>query len=270
MRASGGGNVFSYNYTDDAFGSQYPDSPEAGINAGHYTTPHLELLEGNYSQNYKGDSYWGNSIYITVFRNWLSGLRAAHPPLNTYSVVTDCRHQYGDYTNRIAVDVQAYSFYQNFIGNVLGMNGQKLLTEPSGCDEGPETGFRPQVTTTTQWNSANNHNPVIMWQIGTYQATVNTTGDWSFVDRTINTQLRNGNWDWVTKALHWIRHRWGTTDGGATAVTIPNSFYLTSRPAFFGTSQWPWVDPTTGTTYTLPAMYCFQHNKMPTCLQPTS
>jgi hypothetical protein len=40
MRGTGGGNVFAYNYTDDAFGSAYPDSPEAGINAGHYTTPH--------------------------------------------------------------------------------------------------------------------------------------------------------------------------------------------------------------------------------------
>jgi hypothetical protein len=52
MRGSGGGNVFAYNYTDDAFGSAYPDSPEAGIKAGHYTTPHLELLEGNYGQNF--------------------------------------------------------------------------------------------------------------------------------------------------------------------------------------------------------------------------
>jgi hypothetical protein len=266
MRASGGGNVFAYNYTDDAFGSQYPDSPEAGVNAGHYTTPHLELLEGNYSQNYKGDSYWGNSIYITAFRNWLSGLRAAHPPLNTYSVTTDCRHQYGDYTNRIAVDVQAYSFNNNFIGNVLGMNGEKLLTEPSGCDVGPETGFTLQITTTAQSNTAGNQNPVIMWQIGSYQATVNTTGNWSFVDTTINTQLRNGNWDWATGAEHWYGTG-GTTDGGATAVTIPNSFYLTSKPAFFGSQTWPWVDPTTGTTYTLPAMYCFQHNEMPTCLQ---
>ena len=50
-------------------------------------------------------------------------------------------------------------------------------------------------------------------------------------------------------------------------MTIPNSFYLTSKPAFFGKKQWPWVDPTTGAIYTLPAMYCFQHNKMPTCLE---
>jgi hypothetical protein len=267
MRASGGGNVFAYNYTDDAFGSTYPDSPEAGANAGHYTTPHMELLEGNYSHNYKGDTYWGNSIYIAAFRNWFSALRAAHPPLKTYSIVTDCLHQYGDYTGRTAVDIQAYSFYHSLVGNVLGLNGQKLLTEPSGCDEGPETAFTPQVTTTTEWNTANDQNAVIMWQIGTYQATVNSTGNWSFVNSTVNTQLRNGNWDWATGTQDWYGLG-GTTDGGATPVTLPNSFYLTSQPAFWPSGYaWPWVDPTTGTTNTLPAMYCFQQNKMPTCLQ---
>jgi len=263
MRASGGGNVFAYNYTDDAFGSQYPDSPEAGVNAGHYTTPHLELLEGNYSQNFKGDSYWGNSIYITVFRNWLSAKRAARAPLNTYSVTTDCLHQYGDYTGRTAVDVQAYSFYQSFVGNVLGMNGQQLLVQPSGCDEGPETAFTELVTTTAQSNAADSQNAVVMWYFGSYQATVNTTGNWSFVDTTFNTQTLNGNWDWATRAQHW----YGMGGTGATPVTIPNSLYLSSTPAFFGTNPWPWVDPTTGTTYTLPAKYCFEHNKMPTCLQ---
>jgi hypothetical protein len=271
MRATGGGNVFAYNYTDDAFGVQYPDSPEAGINAGHYTTPHLELLEGNYSQNFKGDSYWGNSIYITAFRNWFSARRAAHAPLNTYTYANpgngNCLEHYGDYAggSRAPVDVQAYSFYNNFIGNVIGMKGQQLLTEPSGC-VGPQTSFVLQITTTSQWNTSHSANDFPMWQIGTYQATVNITGNWSFVDTTVNTQTRNGNWDWTTGAQHWYGTG-GTTDGAVTPVAIPNSLYLTSKPAFFGTQTWPWVDPTTGTTYKLPAKYCFEHNKMPTCLQ---
>jgi hypothetical protein len=29
--------------------------------------------------------------------------------------------------------------------------------------------------------------------------------------------------------------------------------YLSSKPAFFGSNPWPWVDPTTGTVQTLPA-----------------
>ena len=174
---------------------------------------------------------------------------------------------YGDYSgmSRAPVDIQAYSFYNSFVGNVIGMNGQKLLAEPSGC-KGPQTAFLRQITTASQWNTSNGGNDVPMWQIGTYQATVNSTEKWSFVDTTIDTQTRNGNWDWMTGAQHWYGTG-GTTDGGATPVTIPNSFYLTSKPAFFGSYPWPWVDPTNGATYTLPARYCFQRNKMPTCLQ---
>ena len=272
MRGSGGGNVFAYNYTDDAFGSQYPESPEAGANAGHFTTPHLELLEGNYSHNFKGDTYWGNSIYITAFRNWFSGLRAAHAPLNAYDyVISNCNYLYGDYTGRDAVDVQAYSFYQNFVGNVLGKKGQTLLANPynsQSCYNGVQTEFLAQDYTTAQDSAAQNADAVVMWRFGDYQATVNSTGSWSFIDTTISTQTRNGNWDWVTQTQSWYGTG-GTTNTGSS-MTIPNSLYLSSKPAFFGSYQWPWVDPTTGTTYTLPAMYCFQNNKMPTCLQPSS
>jgi len=257
MRATGGGNVLAYSYLDDAFGGTYPDSPEAGVNAGHYTTPHMELLEGNYSFAYKGDSFWGNSIYITVFRNWLSGLRAAWPPLNTYSYSSGgCTYGYGDYSGRMAVDVQAYSYYTNFVGNVLGMSGQKLLSNPyntQSCNSDIETNFVEQVITTADNNTASNDDSVIMWNIGDYQASQATScGCWTWIDTTIATQLRNGNFDWVTQAQHWYGIG-GTTDGAVAPMTIPNSLYLTSAPPFFGTNTWPWVNPSTGSTSTLPA-----------------
>ena len=90
MQMAGGGNVFAYNYTDDAFGATFPDSPEAGINAAHMTTTHLALFEGNYTHNIKGDTYWGNSILITNLRNWVSTRRAAHAPLNTFTYNSGC------------------------------------------------------------------------------------------------------------------------------------------------------------------------------------
>ena len=60
----------------------------------------------------------------------------------------------------------------------------------------------------------------------------------------LSTVLREGNYDYVTNQVHW----------DTTAQTIPDSLYLTAKPAFFGSLPWPWVDPT-GTTklYTLPA-----------------
>jgi len=63
--------------------------------------------------------------------------------------------------------------------------------------------------------------------------------------RTLSTVIRDGNYDYLTNSQHWHN-----TPGG---FTIPPSMYLSSKPAFFGSYTWPWVDPATGTVYTLPA-----------------
>jgi hypothetical protein len=54
---------------------------------------------------------------------------------------------------------------------------------------------------------------------------------------------RDGNWDDVTNGVVWA----------SGAKVIPPSFYLSAKPAFFGTRAWPWVEPATGTTAVLPA-----------------
>ena len=64
------------------------------------------------------------------------------------------------------------------------------------------------------------------------------------------TAIRDGNWDWFLD-----KQIWPTTP--AAGETIADSLYLTAKPAFFGAYTWPWVDPTTGTTYTLPAQARF-------------
>jgi len=58
---------------------------------------------------------------------------------------------------------------------------------------------------------------------------------------------RDGNWDNVTGGVVWA--------SGARA--LPPSMYLTSKPGFFGSLAWPWVEPTastaTGRVKVLPA-----------------
>ena len=44
MRASGGGNVFAYNYTDDSFGNQYPDFTRGGGQCGPYDDATLGVV----------------------------------------------------------------------------------------------------------------------------------------------------------------------------------------------------------------------------------
>ena len=250
MRATGGGNVVAYNYMDDAYGGSYPNLPEAGLNAGHYTTPHMELLEGNYSHNYKGDSFWGNSIYITVFRNHLSGLRAAHPPLSTYKYGV---YPYMDLQGRTAVDIQAHSYDTNLVGNVLGFRGQSLLSyNQAGYS------YAQRAWLYEELGQFATDGEVTMWSIGAQQA-----GGWTWVPTTYQTQLREGNWDWVTRSQRW--HGIGGAVGSGKPEVIPNSLYLAAKPAFFGSNPWPWVNPSDGSVSTLPAKACFEQGKMPTC-----
>lgn len=283
MRGSGGGNVLAYNYTDDSFGYTYPDSPEAGINSSHFTTSHLDLLEGNYATNYAGDDFWGNNIFTVSFRNWITEKRAAHAPLNTYSYNNgSCVAEYGDLTNRTVVFLQAYSYYNEFVGNVLGINGQTVQTNPSDTCVVSQTGFASQILTQSVWNSAGSTGlfEATTWLIGPNQADESLPGSpgWGFdtAGVTLASLTRTANWEWwngsnnttgVEICYDKNAGAGGTTNQGCSGVNVPNSFYLTSTPAFFGTQAWPWVNPTTGATATLPSMYCFQHNEMPTCLE---
>ncbi len=73
-----------------------------------------------------------------------------------------------------------------------------------------------------------------------------STGD----PATYATILRHGNYDYVNKATVW--------DPGISRRDLPSSMYLQSKPAFMGANPWPWVDPLTGTTYTLPAKARFK------------
>jgi hypothetical protein len=273
MRGAGGGNVFSYNYTDDAFNFNDPSEPEAGVNAGHLIGSHLTLLEGNYGQNLTSDSYWGNELFTTHFRNWASAHRARAHQVAAYTYNSNgCILTTADLEGVAAVNVGAYAggsgigtgngAAQNFVGNVLGRSGQTLTRGISGC-VGPQTSFQEQVITSAQNNS--DGNSLNMWNIGGFQ---NTYYGSRWVNTTISDAqiVRTDNFDFVTHAINCFSAG-GTVHIACPTTTIPNSFYLSSEPAFFGSRMWPWVNPATGTTYTLPAMYCFQQNKMPTCLQ---
>ena len=247
MRGSGGGNVVAYNYMDDAWNFQDPSQAEAGVNAGHYTGSHFELLEGNWSHMYTGDSWWGNSIYITVFRNWLTGLRGARGVLAKYTVNNGgILYPYGDYWTRSALKMDAHSYYHSIVGNVLGFRGMPLF-------DGPITSsFRATQKDFIYENidgTPENNTDVPMYVIGAgYPNGLRA-------QPTLYQQTnRQGNFDWFTRKQIWYRSYGGS---GATSTgapqELPNSMYLTSKPAFFGSHTWPWVDPSNGTTYTLPA-----------------
>ena len=245
MRGTGGGNVVAHNYMDDSFGAFYPNLPESGLSVGHYTTPHMELVEGNYSHNFSGDLFWGNSIDMTVLRNHFSGLRAAHDGLKTYTS-TNPFTPYIDGGTRRMVVIPAHNYRYNLVGNVLGLQNQTPTVYNGGGYRYRQTGWQYETLAGFPPDGV-----VAEWQIGLDDAVGG--GGKSWVPDTYTTQLREGNWDWATKRQHWHGIGGKGDADQSTPKVIPNSLYLTGKPAFFGSNPWPWVDPSTGTTYVLPA-----------------
>jgi len=219
MRSSGTGSVVGYNYTDDGWIYGTENWVEVGINASHMAGPHHVLFEGNYSFNADSDYTHGNAIYLTFFRNWLTGQR----------------RDFTDDSNPRAVGLAYGSWWDSFIGNILGRSGHMAgwhYTDPAmSCDAKGNN---------CAGNNANWRNSDI-WKLGYDPERWGMRPD----PRTLSTVIRDGNYDFLTNSQHW--------HNTAHGFALPNSMYLTSKPAFFGADQWPWIDPSTGTIYTLPA-----------------
>jgi hypothetical protein len=207
MRSAGGGNVTGYNYMDDGADSNGAWF-ETVLNSSHMTTPHYELFEGNQGANFSQDGRWGNSDYITIFRNDLLGQDRNQPTT----------------TNpQLAGGVTPWHWNQSFVGNVLGVPGTPSMIAYEG------------------FNGANDWTHYI-WVIC---AASDPDGG-----KCASTLLRDGNFDYFSGKVHW--HGIGGTgvNNGLTPPansTLPNSLYLSGKPAFFGNNTWPWVNGSSAT-----------------------
>jgi hypothetical protein len=220
-RASGGGNVFGYNYFQDGYGAGYRDIVEIGVGPNHYAGAHMELFEGNEGYNFDTESSFGNSTYATVFRNHWTGLRRSAAPL-----------QLLDARNRRAVGLQVGAWWFSFVGNVLGFSGMPLLSgRTRENDKFKQTHFIYQ----SDVNHLDDASAVPMWQLGYEGTTWPEKADPLVLART----YRHGNYDYVTNTVVW--------DPSSSVHTLPASLYLSKKPAFFGSNRWPWVDPTAPT-----------------------
>jgi hypothetical protein len=237
MRASGGGNVIGYSYFEDGWIAYDPTFVESGLNASHYATAHMELFEGNRAWNFSSDSTWGNAVYITVFRNHLPGLRAATPPLASYhydyvnGAGQPASLYYEDLGARVGISVGENHWWNSFVGNVIGYSGMTPSSHPKSPGMGGQDRFVYE-------EKPGDQGVMPMWSIG-------FRSDGTQEPKTVSTLLRHANYDYVTKAAVY--------DPASPVHTLPNSLYMTKVPDFMSGYDWPWVDPDTGQTKTLPA-----------------
>jgi len=244
-RAGGAGSVVSYNYQDDTMydaesgiGDYWIDM---GVNASHYSGPHHVLFEGNWGDNLDNDHTHGNSMYMTFFRNQGAGLRSPFTDPSLNKAVNDYEgigYACGDGAStctsdapgpRRAAGPSAYNYWFGFVGNVLGT--AKETTSANGWTyQGDWTASRIWMI---GWNDGNGgQDPHLTGASGSY---IFRHGDYDYVNGSIA--------DWASGYSH----------------TLPNSFYLSSQPSFFGASganctyPWPWVTPTGSSPIQSPA-----------------
>lgn len=225
FRSSGTGSVVGYNYADDGWIWGTQGWVEVGINASHMAGPHHVLFEGNYSFNADSDYTHGNAIYLTFFRNWLSGQR----------------HSFSDSGNVREVGLAYGSWWDSFVGNVLGRPGQMAGWHYTAAAMGCDTNGNNCAANNARWSD-----PAI-WKLGYDPERWGMYPD----PKTLSTVIRDGNYDFLTNS-----QKWHNTPGG---FAIPNSLYLKTKPSFFGNNPWPWVNPTNGSLATLPAKARFDN-----------
>jgi hypothetical protein len=230
-RAGGAGSVISYNYIDDSMydaesgiGDYWVDM---GINASHYSGPHHVLFEGNWGDDLDNDNTHGNSMYMTFFRNWGSGLRTPFTDPSVNGLVDDATGKGYYCPSGLASCVSnppgplraagpmGYNYWFAYLGNVLGTSG--TTTAANGWTYSGD--FTAPRIFMLGWDGGNGgQDPNLNGATGSY-ITI------------------NGNYDFLNNKVTWT----------GSPLTLPSSFYLASKPAFFAAGSgypWPWVTPT--------------------------
>jgi hypothetical protein len=197
-------NVFGYNYILE--GNAPPTGGSTPGPSTHGAHAYMNLWEGNYSTNRAlFDFTHGSGSHQTLFRNRIEGL--------------------DDYNTQNAVAIDYYNRYVNVVGNVLGKTGVHTAYK-AACAPGIDGSGGPYVFALGYvWN----------YPVAGHDGcdpTVSTT------DATHT--LIHGNYAYCTSGTGCNTVSW---DAAIADRSIPNSYYLSSKPSFFGGLPWPAIGP---------------------------
>jgi len=226
------GSVIGYNYVYQTYNSDLNYAISAFYGC-HGAHPYMNLWEGNVGNEFHTDWYWGSSSHQTLFRNFFSGVDPE---------VTQ---------NRKGISLDSHSLSNNVVGNILGSSGLSWVYELSTTNYSDRFIYRLGY-------------PGIGNNFITGGTNPSSTDPNAFDARVKSTLLRHGNYDFATKSIVW--------DPTITDHTLPNSLYLTSKPAWFGNRPWPPFDPAqplSATATNIPAGYRFTFGTNPPSAPPT-
>jgi hypothetical protein len=232
------GNVISYNYDT----GNYDDTGDPSINHVqmmaidmHGAHPQFNLWEGNVSQKFDADGFWGSSSDSTAFRNWITGTTLIAP------------YSDGSFTGRKAINWAAgwypnqsnlgfnlsyiHSRY-NLVGNVSGS------AEVASVDSLFKAG--PTACTGCLVSPSNRNYQGTFYAFSSgYATTGDSTGQCAAPVSSCTsyaTTFLHGNYDTPSGLINWDVNYTGSH-------TLPASFYKSSQPSWWGSLPWPSIGP---------------------------
>ncbi|HEY0840445.1 MAG TPA: hypothetical protein VGD74_09695, partial [Vulgatibacter sp.] len=197
----------AYNYVDNAR-TDSASWQEGAIDLNHLSFSHNALVEGNWTSNMGADTTHGNSGWHVFFRNFAAGQNSA-PIYGSYPYTSGSP----DSAFMRAAGIDGYTRETTFVGNVLQTGGGAGV-------------YQIDHTAGPRLDEA------AIWRIG---GGVDGGGDNLDDGTALSLLYRHGNWDSVTNDVVW--------DPTNAQRTLPDSLYLRSKPGFFGSTPWPWVNP---------------------------
>ena len=242
------GNVIAYNYIDNNFDSGGFNTLFGGLNV-HGAHPMFNLWEGNMAPKLDADYFWGSSSHNTAFRNWFKGTAMIYGPL-TGRGAEQTTSGYWASQALAGVDLSQTTRYYSLVGNVIGSDRQKSLST-----------WTPMAIARQDREYYVGDNPY-GYTFG-YANLTDDGSDSGDTNTAFTTAIVHGDYDVVSGTFSW--------NSGIGVQNLPNSFYRSTKPSWFGSLAWPAfgpvpTDPTTALVGTIPAKSCYDQGKMPNCL----
>src|ERR1700677_1009860 len=238
------GNVIGYNYMLAGFDVGSPAVVIGGIDY-HGAHPKFNLHEGNVGVQAYRDSVWGSSSLTTSFRNWWQGSAAVDYPLSTGrnsvvggSTYAPCTSP--GTTNQTCFPFQASRAVQesylatsdNYIGNVIGSVAQESNLGYGGGVTPYNSGSGQ--TDALRWNGTRSFDDTVYGYTFGYGES-GDDGTWALDSATsYTTAFLHGNYGNISNAIVW---------SGSVTHTLPASFYLGSKPSWWGSLPYPSIGP---------------------------
>lgn len=210
LNNSSSGMFIGYNYVYGSNGGGANDVTWS-LDDGHSPFNIMNLYEGNVSDMWGADNYFGGTAYATALRNYFTG----------YNPNFTAR---GD-----AVWLDRLAYYYNIIGNVIGSSIQAPVAY-AGCDL--PAAYR-----------------LGMPNLGNCSTTVATPDNFvvpgGYPDAKVtSTLLRWGNYDYFNRATRFVASEIPSGVAVPSSQIIPNSYYYATRPSWWNSGvPWPPIGP---------------------------